>query len=515
MKDRQPTKVLSNGAIRYGIYNADGSLDHYEYMKREDAPTVEGTPLNKINLLSDNTARKIWPDPATRPSDPTVSQALAELRKGIFSIGDVLVTARAKPSNAWLLCDGQKITREDYPELFNLLRSTAAPSDWTNQTVTGVDRETSRLRYVNGQWMCFNTSTDDRWYVYTSKDTHTWTQHIIHYEMPDYTAGTALDVLNICYSSADNVYYLYLQWINHTSRSSYSYIYKLDTALTTLTKLITLTIGSTEFVYNRGYWYNSWERPNGSVCFAEIAYGANPWVSNSTYKYFTTGSGRTVTNHGMTNTYAGACDGIDYNFNSDQFLIMVGRKAYTNNQPGYSDTATLVGEIPTSILSEDAASHGFIPFVCAATNTIIVVWGNGRLYYAYSTDKGATWTAGPSQIQNNVSPSLYGYDYLEPWNGWTFVNGLLIFQATLEEQNSRTTHDYTCSISDPADKVYKDQGSYIVQLNSDALAITAPQFDSNSQTASIFVRNYNNSAKAVPTITPDSRSHAYIKALEE
>ena len=29
MKDRQPTKVLANGAIRYGIYGADGTLDHY------------------------------------------------------------------------------------------------------------------------------------------------------------------------------------------------------------------------------------------------------------------------------------------------------------------------------------------------------------------------------------------------------------------------------------------------------------------------------------------------------
>ena len=35
MKDRQPTQVLANGAIRYGIYNADGSLNHYEYLKRE------------------------------------------------------------------------------------------------------------------------------------------------------------------------------------------------------------------------------------------------------------------------------------------------------------------------------------------------------------------------------------------------------------------------------------------------------------------------------------------------
>lgn len=100
MKDRQPTKVLANGAIRYGIYREDGTLDHYEYMKREDAPTVEGTPLNKANLLSDATAQKIWSDEETRPEDPTVSEALIELRKGAFKIGDILMTARAKPSDA-------------------------------------------------------------------------------------------------------------------------------------------------------------------------------------------------------------------------------------------------------------------------------------------------------------------------------------------------------------------------------------------------------------------------------
>lgn len=108
MKDRQPTQVLSNGAIRYGFYNADGTLNHYEYLKRDDAPTEEGTPLNKANLLSDATAAKIWPNASTRPEDPTVSEALAELQKGTVKVGDILMTVRAKPSDAWLLCDGQK-----------------------------------------------------------------------------------------------------------------------------------------------------------------------------------------------------------------------------------------------------------------------------------------------------------------------------------------------------------------------------------------------------------------------
>ena len=164
MKDRQPTKVLANGAIRYGIYREDGTLDHYEYMKREDAPTVEGTPLNKANLLSDATAQKIWPDAETRPEDPTVSEALIELRKGASKIGDILMTARAKPSDAWLECNGQLISAEQYPQLCSVLRGAATPNLWTisavsNQQGAGDDV----VSYANGYWFrSYSTGTTRR-----------------------------------------------------------------------------------------------------------------------------------------------------------------------------------------------------------------------------------------------------------------------------------------------------------------------------------------------------------------
>lgn len=105
MKDRQPTQVLANGAIRYGVYNADGTLNHYEYLKREDAPTVEGTPLNKANLLSDATAAKIWPG-SKKPDDPTVNDALGKLSEGTAKVGDIAITARTDLSDAWLRATG-------------------------------------------------------------------------------------------------------------------------------------------------------------------------------------------------------------------------------------------------------------------------------------------------------------------------------------------------------------------------------------------------------------------------
>ena len=48
VKDRIPTNVLSNEAVRYGVYDEEGKLLRYEYMKREDEPVEEGSAINKV-----------------------------------------------------------------------------------------------------------------------------------------------------------------------------------------------------------------------------------------------------------------------------------------------------------------------------------------------------------------------------------------------------------------------------------------------------------------------------------
>lgn len=52
IKDRVPSNVLPNGAIRYGVYDQQEKLNRYEYIKREDEPLEMGTPINKA--LFDN-----------------------------------------------------------------------------------------------------------------------------------------------------------------------------------------------------------------------------------------------------------------------------------------------------------------------------------------------------------------------------------------------------------------------------------------------------------------------------
>jgi hypothetical protein len=56
MKDRVPTQILPNGAIRYAVYDAGGNFLRYDYMLPADNPSEEGTPLNKANLFRDTTA---------------------------------------------------------------------------------------------------------------------------------------------------------------------------------------------------------------------------------------------------------------------------------------------------------------------------------------------------------------------------------------------------------------------------------------------------------------------------
>ena len=56
MVDRVSTQVLANGAIRYAIYNSDGSFNRHEYILKDDAPSSEGTLIGKESLFNDAAA---------------------------------------------------------------------------------------------------------------------------------------------------------------------------------------------------------------------------------------------------------------------------------------------------------------------------------------------------------------------------------------------------------------------------------------------------------------------------
>lgn len=529
MKDRQPTQILTNGAIRYGVYNANGTLDRYEYLKREDAPTVEGTPLNKANLLSDATAAKLWPNTEIRPEDPTLNDALVELQKGTSKIGDILITARAKPSDAWLLCNGQSVAKADYPELFSLLRSKAAPGDWTTKAVIGIDRETNFVQYVNSKWFAFAHETTNvgsyenagTLYVYVSEDTNVWNCYsFTGIGNPKLSGGGGLQDVAICYSAADDAYYLALEWYVSSS-DYYSYAYSMQADFSAMQRKGNSHIRSS----NREDSMELYAKANGTLYLvAERWTVTYPTTGGSKYtaSYTALNVAFMSSDHAATWTSCGSSgDRVDYDPVSDKFLIVKGRNAYIGSEPLASRNATLLGTIPTSIISESHESdYGFVPYVCAATNTIVVIWEYAGIHYAYSTDRGVTWYEGTEPVLDN---NYVGQDHILPGNSQNFVNGLLIFNVAQEISGSTNAYNYIiCSLSDPSNKVYKTvvakANTFLGALSDSGMAIYSPsmrtQTDGETEGYVKFC-DYGALEKDVPTIIPDSRSHAYIKALEE
>lgn len=489
MKDRQPTKVLTNGAIRYGIYREDGTLDHYEYMKREDAPTVEGTPLNKANLLSDATAAKLWPNASARPEDPTVSQALAELRKGTTKVGDILMTARAKPSDAWLLCNGQSITKSSFPKLFGLLRAAASPAAWTDKTVTGIDKDTDGVCYVNSKWFAFasDLASYHRVHMYVSTDVTAWEHHTYVISEPFGGERAAM-----YYDAENDMYYIA---VKHSTSSVTTLALSSDFQTLTQIGEIDLPAG-TSYTRTVGN-LRLYKRNNGQLCCEIWSTSGTDLFSTEAFLYVLNSSTQSWSNTNFDTDIAA----IDYDSALDRFYYVKSKNLYFTEDLSASGEKTLVGTFSDMVTNFD--DH-FAAFINLSTNTVIVVFNkrseNWSMKYLYSTDRGVTWHEGAEALAGLSSSD--GIPTVAISSGFQYVNGLLIF--TIEASPS-----YICSVSDPADKVDKTSGKFTGALNTDWLAIMPPT------TKNVSMCNYADAARPVPTIIPDSRSHAYIKALEE
>ena len=125
MHNRIGTNNLANGAVRYGVYDAAGQLQRYEYLKLEDEPLAEETPLLAENLLAAATIPKIW-IAGDAPSDPTINQALNKLAEPHYPVGAMLITARQLVA-PWHECDGSTFSQTEYPDLYAVLGGTTLP----------------------------------------------------------------------------------------------------------------------------------------------------------------------------------------------------------------------------------------------------------------------------------------------------------------------------------------------------------------------------------------------------
>lgn len=135
MRDRIGTNDLANGAVRYGVYDASGNRLRYEWLLPEDEPLEAGTPLTAGNLLTAQTAAKVW-RAGDAPANPMVNGAIEKLSEPSYHVGDILTTVRTLAA-PWHACDGSTFSRTAYPALYAVLGGTTLPSiSYSSDTTT-------------------------------------------------------------------------------------------------------------------------------------------------------------------------------------------------------------------------------------------------------------------------------------------------------------------------------------------------------------------------------------------
>lgn len=488
MKDRQPTQVLANGAIRYGIYSADGTLDHYEYMKREDEPTIEGTPLNKANLLSDVTENKIWNN-KEKPADPTVNDALYELSKGTARIGDISMTARGDRSASWLPCDGRSISNVEYPDLYNVLRTDVDAGDWDEIEVTGLSGTHPSLSYVNGYWFCVAQKSDRSLNIAVSSDfssfeirsmsvASTWNNSLGVYSLFDILGTTPVHY----YAGK----YLFAAFYLCSKGNSYGYatfiVYSDTPAGTWSLSPVQVHTGQdrtkehyiSDLLIYDGIYYIPEPRQDGSP-------------DSGTYYWATDIQGqwtRKPTAYGFEarNTQAKNYGAIYSAVNNYKVYKFQGLN------DGYVASSTYPGGTIGSAIN-----------LAAAGDTVILICGNGA---AYSLDGGETFT----------SAATFGSEFPTE-----LTHNIAIYDGNICATFLKNGTEKVIAVTSAPDFAFaiKSVDYEIGWFANNGNTVSAIVDNSEDVQVKLLTRDFSYSAKRIPKITPDGRSYAYIKALEE
>ena len=468
MTDRQPTQVLANGAIRYGIYRADGTLDHYEYLRREDAPTVEGTPLSKANLLSDATASKLWPG-SNKPEDPTVNQAFEKLSKGMHLVGDIELTSREAPSSAWLPCDGRFITQAQYPELYPILRAAATSEDWSNQVVSNtVGYSPAEYNYdmvsnANGVWFRARR-TESGVDFYTSPNGTNWTK--INLPSSSYTYSGVGPVIYV-----NNKYMCLVQSYNSNSSTYYSYLMQATSPAGSWQKTALQTAGapSWDVIRHRLFYLNG-------VYYTFHSEGGSYSSDLKNWGEFS----RPDSNLEIADVALDESTGFFY-------IIYGGSSAYRlikTTAPANVDDWNYIQQ--NSYRGNDAQ--------VVVDNNMVIVALNYSSKILYSQNGGTSF------VTKNRTGTYLAYD-------------LIMFDGFI----AGTSANQKVAISDDiaAGFVFADVGYALSSQLAGHGTLLIGACDSTGTVMRNVYHDYSYDSKRIPNITPDVRSHAYIKAVEE
>ena len=147
MRDRVSTKILDNGATRYGVYDETGALLRYEYIKLEDEPSTEGDFFNKANMLPDSIPKLL----GLKMENPQVKDALNVLA----NVGNLHVWERVQT-----YADPVPATYEyGDEETINVYGPYAYGGDISTATLTAISWTYGDITVENGYVELINSTT--------------------------------------------------------------------------------------------------------------------------------------------------------------------------------------------------------------------------------------------------------------------------------------------------------------------------------------------------------------------
>lgn len=198
---------------RIKLVPVSGQENVYD-MEWADGATVEGTALNKANLLADATATSLGLTSAATPND-----AFGKLQENILDerpeIGEIRATAETSLGSNWLLCNGAQITSSQYSQLYNLLSSDLRTrfSAYNISTGESTPLVISVVTYINNRFVIVSRENKSSGsyesygvFITSSSNGTSWTTEKV------YEDGNAFYVTGIAY--AGGKYVISLEYID-------------------------------------------------------------------------------------------------------------------------------------------------------------------------------------------------------------------------------------------------------------------------------------------------------------
>jgi hypothetical protein len=205
-----------------------------------------------------------------------------------------------------------------------------------------------------------------------------------------------------------------------------------------------------------------------------------------------------------TNNYYNSVNNIVYNESDGYFY---GAKGRTDSLSAYKLART---RTPDSYNSWQVicSNNGYYNGIAASGNIIIATHAsnNNSRVYVYSIDGGETFTTKTLPVNPAAGSQR---DWVKIFNGIIVLAAQEISQDGSSVPKLLYTDDLTQGF------LSVDIPGYVNTFASNDSGLIVGALASKGASSIDVYRDFTYDAKKIPTITPDNRSHAYIKAMEE